>query len=233
MLSIIIPCHNEEENVRRFDAELLPTLDGLDVEHEVVAVDDGSTDGTAEALKKLPVELVSLTPRQGLGSALRAGIEKAKGDWIVVLDADLTFSPSQIKSLILCQKATGADMVSGSPFLKAEGLAAVPWRRRLPSLLLNAFYRGLLAHRLTSYTPLFRLYRAAVLKSFPLKSAGFEINAEIAARFARARRPCAEVPAVLRERSAGRSKLSALPELWRHARLVLRLLSESPGEVVR
>lgn len=233
MLSVVIPCHNEEKSVARYDEELFPSLKALGVPYEIVAVDDGSTDGTAELLKKLPIELVQLKRRQGLGAALRAGFARAKGDWLVVLDADLTFHPAQIRGLILCQKATGADMVAGSPFLKKEGLTGVPWSRRLPSWLVNAFYRGLLDPRLTSYTPIFRLYRAAFLKALPLKSEGFEINAEIAAGFVRAKRSCAEVPAFLTGRREGRSKLSGLRELFRHARLVLRLLSSPAGEVLK
>lgn len=233
MLSVVIPCHNEEQSVARYGEALFPALNELGVPFEVVVVDDGSTDQTAEKLKRLPVELVTLPRRRGLGAALRAGFERAKGDWIAVLDADLTFAPAQLKSLILCQKTTGADMVSGSPFLGQDGLAQVPWLRRLPSWLVNSFYRGLLDPRLTSYTPIFRLYRASALKSFPLTGEGFEINAEIAARFVKAKRPCAEVPAILARRREGHSKLASLGALWRHMRLVLRLLSESPSEVVK
>lgn len=233
MLSLVIPCHNEEESVARYPGELFPTLEALGVGYEVVAVDDGSTDGTAKALEGLRVKLVRHPRCKGLGAALRSGFEAASGEWICVLDADLTFHPAQIRGLILCQKATGADMVAGSPFLKKEGLAGVAWSRRLPSWLVNAFYRGLLDPRLTSYTPIFRLYRASILKALPLKSEGFEINAEIAAGFVRAKRACAEIPAFLTVRQEGRSKLSGLRELSRHARLVLRLLSQPSSEVLK
>ena len=136
----------------------------------------------------------------------------------------MTWHPGQIAGLLAKQKETGADLVGGSPFLAPGGLGDVPWARRLPSLLLNAFYRGLFAHGLTAYTPIFRLYRAAILKSLPLTSEGFEINAEIAARFLRDGRTLVEAPAVLTLRKEGVSKLDRWRELRRHARLIGALL---------
>ncbi len=229
MLSVIIPCFNERPNIERFGEELLPPLQALGLPYEVVAVDDGSSDGTSEALRelseRLPLRLIRHPENLGLGAALRTGFAKAQGDWIVTLDADLSFHPSQIQALLEKQRQAGADLVSGSPFLRPPGGSGVPWTRRLPSLLVNAFYRGFLDPRLTAYTPIFRLYRAASLKALPLKSTGFEINAEIAARFVLARHKTAEAPVVLGPRLAGRSKLRRVRELVRHCRLILRLLA--------
>lgn len=227
-LSVVIPCFNEKDSVARYETELFPALDSLAVDHEILAVDDGSTDGTLDALKSLAagnprLKVLSHRPNRGLGAALRAAFAAAQGEWIVVLDADLTWHPGQIADLLARQKETGADLVAGSPFLGPGGHQGVPLRRRLPSLLLNAFYRGLLSRALTSYTPIFRLYRAGVLKSLPLASEGFEINAEIAALFLRAGKTLAEVPAVLSLRRQGLSKLNARRELLRHARLIAKL----------
>lgn len=235
LLSVILPCHNEAGCVALFGRQLFPALDRLGVPYEVIAVDDGSDDGTGADLRRLAAErtgfkAVSHERNRGLGAALRTGFAAASGDWIVTLDADLTFHPSQIRALMERQQTTGADLVAGSPFLAAGGAAQVPWLRRLPSLMVNALYRGLCGPRLTAYTPIFRLYRAAVLRTLRLESAGFEINAEIAARFLAAGRSVAEVPAVLTVRALGRSKLSPFRELWRHGRLAARLLREAkPG----
>ncbi len=229
MLSIIIPCFNEEHSVARYPEELFPPLSALGTPFEVLAVDDGSSDGTAAALKDLckdhPLRLLSHVENKGLGAALRTGFEAASGEWIVTLDADLTFHPSQIRELMARQKETGADLVAGSPFLKSAGTREVPWARRLPSLMVNAFYRGLFSRLLTAYTPIFRLYRSSALKTLTLNSEGFEINAEIAARFLLAKKSVAETPAVLTVRREGVSKLGRLRELGRHARLIARLLS--------
>lgn len=229
MLSIILPCFNERENVERYPASLIPTLKALAVPFEIIAVDDGSSDGTREALEKLkaagaPIEPVVHERNLGLGAALRSGFACARGEWIATLDADLTFAPSAIGDLLRRQRETGADLVSGSPFLTPDGLAGVPWPRRLPSFMVNAFYRGLLRHDFTSYTPILRLYRASKLKTLELRSTGFEINAELAALFMRAGWKTAETPAVLTVREAGTSKMSGLKELSRHARLAARLI---------
>jgi dolichol-phosphate mannosyltransferase len=231
LLSVIIPCFDEEASAARFETELFPALDALGVPYEVIAVDDGSYDGTGGVLRNLAGERLNFKAKahednRGLGLALRTGFASASGDWIATLDADLTFHPRQLQALLDCQKATGADLVSGSPFLDPSGAAGVGWWRRLPSLWVNALYRRLCGPALTAYTPIFRLYRTEALRSLRLESTGFEINAEIAARFLAAGRVVAETPAVLTARREGTSKLSPLRELWRHGRLALRLRRE-------
>ena len=229
LLSVVIPCYNEIGCVARFAAELFPALDALGLPWEVVAVDDGSQDGTGAALRTLAAERPGVKAlaheyNRGLGAALRTGFAGASGEWIATLDADLTFHPRQLGALWEAQRATGADLVSGSPFLRPEGASRVSWSRRLPSLLVNAFYRGACGRALTAYTPIFRLYRTHALRGLRLSSEGFEINAEIAAAFLAAGLKVVEVPAVLTARREGASKLAPLRELWRHGRLALSLL---------
>ncbi len=213
----------------RYAAELLPPLEALGRSFEVVLVDDGSRDGTAAAAATLAkadtrVRVVTLTPNRGLGGALRAGFAACGGEWVATLDADLTFKPSAIRDLLAAADA-GADLVAGSPYLRKGDLTDVPWARALPSLMLNALYRGLFGMALTSYTPVFRLYRASLLKKLDLKSEGFEINAEIAARAMLAGWKVAEAPAALETRVSGVSKLRRWRELSRHACLIARLLA--------
>jgi glycosyltransferase involved in cell wall biosynthesis len=225
-----VPCHNEEGNLARYERELFPVLDALGVPCEVVIVDDGSTDGTASVCEKLRASrpetvVVRLTPNRGLGGALRAGFNAARGQWIATLDADLTFRPSALKDMLALAKSEDADLIAGSPYLRPGDLASVPWARRLPSLMMNALYRGLFGMRLTAYTPVFRLYRAPRLHGLDLTAEGFEINAEIAARAVLADWKTAEVPAALETRTAGVSKLRRWRELSRHASLIARLLA--------
>lgn len=193
-------------------------------------VDDGSLDETASVADSLAasrphVRVVRLSPNRGLGGALRAGFEAARGEWIATLDADLTFRPEQLAELLAKAKEEKADLVSGSPFLRPGDMGDVPWARRLPSLMLNALYRGLFGLSLTSYTPVFRLYRAARLRELTLTSVGFEINAEIASRAMTRRWRVREVPTPLGTRSEGVSKLSRGREFARHLRLIARLLT--------
>lgn len=230
MISVVLPCFNERASIGRYEAELFPALDRLGQPYEIVAVDDGSKDGSGNALagltRKHPVVVLAHERNRGLGAALRTGFAACQGQLIATLDADLTFAPSQLAALLACQKETGADLVAGSPFLDSKSLTAVPWSRRLPSLFLNAFFRGLFSRALTAYTPIFRLYRAAALKPLlgALRSDGFEINAELAALFVRRRLSVAEAPAVLTARTEGVSKLARGREALRYGRLALRLL---------
>jgi dolichol-phosphate mannosyltransferase len=231
-LSVILPCYNEAACVGLWERELFPALAGLAVPCEVIAVNDGSDDGTGAALRELAgkrpaFKTLAHGRNRGLGAALRTGFAAAAGDWIATLDADLTFHPSQIRALLDRQKASGADLVAGSPFLTKSGAAQVPWPRRLPSLMVNALYRSLCGPQLTAYTPIFRLYRAAALLGLMLKSEGFTINAEIAARFLAAGLAVAEAPVVLTRRREGNSKLNAFRELGHHSQLAWRLLRES------
>lgn len=193
-------------------------------------IDDGSTDGTAEAARKVLITrkdtiILSVSPNRGMGGALRAGFDVAKGEWIATLDADLTFPPASLKDLYAAAVERKADLASGSPYLRAGDMDGVTWRRRLPSLMINALYRGLFGRALTAYTPVLRLYRATFIKSLSLVSDGFEINAEIAARALLAKRPVVEVPAPLLARTSGVSKLRRARELKRHAALISLLLS--------
>jgi glycosyltransferase involved in cell wall biosynthesis len=224
----VVPCHDEEGNVRRYREALLPALEALGRSFEVVLVDDGSRDGTAAAAAELAaadprVRAVTLSPNRGLGGALRAGFAECGGTWIATLDADLTFRPAALKDL-LAEADKGADLVAGSPYLR-RGDLDVPWARALPSLMLNALYRGLFGMSLTAYTPVFRVYRAAKLLRLRPTAAGFEINAELAARAQLAGWTVAEVPARLDTRVAGVSKLRRWRELSRHAALIARLLA--------
>jgi dolichol-phosphate mannosyltransferase len=233
LLSVVVPCHNEEGNLPRYEAELFPDLDAIGVPYEVLIVDDGSTDSTAAAAEALKASrpataVLRLSPNRGLGGALRAGFAAARGEWIAALDADLTFRPKELKGMLDLAGSSDADLVAGSPYLRAGDLDSVPWARRLPSLMLNALYRGLFGFALTAYTPVFRLYRASRLRELSLTAEGFEINAEIAARAQLAGWRVAEVPAPLETRLSGVSKLRRWRELARHARLIARLLGPGP-----
>lgn len=202
----------------------------MGVAYEVVIVDDGSNDDTAAKagellMKRKDVRVVTLSPNRGMGGAIRAGIAEARGEWIATLDADLTFPPAALKDMLAAGIAAKADLVAGSPYLRAGDMAGVSWVRALPSLMINALYRGLFSMRLTAYTPVLRLYRSGFVKKLEISSTGFEINAEIAARATIERRVVAEVPAPLLARTAGVSKLQRGRELKSHLRLIGRLLS--------
>ena len=107
LLSVIVPCYNEEENIALFYSELLKNkefFESKDLEIEIIYVDDGSTDGTVREVKKLResdarVKLISFSRNFGKESAIYAGFKKAKGDYAVMLDADLQDPPSLLPEM--------------------------------------------------------------------------------------------------------------------------------------
>lgn len=225
-LSVIIPCFNEEENVRRFAPELLPVLDGLAIESEVVLVDDGSVDGTAREIKNIRdprIRLVAHEKNQGLSAAMRTGIAAATGDLIVFLDSDLTFHPKLIPQLISAFEAGHVDFVIGSPKLGGYG-KDIPAYRLFVSKVANWVYALLLGKPVTSINQILRLYKTPQLKELHLTSRGYEINAEILFKLVFKGRTFVEVPAELTARQFGVSKLNYMREFRRHAVLLLKII---------
>ncbi len=117
MISFVIPAFNEEESLNAFYKELVGTVDKISKDYEIVFVDDGSTDRTLDILNSLQkknkkVRVFSFQKRRGKAEGLTFGFQKAQGDLIVTLDADLQDKPSEIKKLLKKQKE-GWDLVSG------------------------------------------------------------------------------------------------------------------------
>lgn len=125
-ISVIIPAFNELECVEILRSELPRALQGL--EAEIVVVDDGSSDGTGEALAQCPDFRVVRIEHSGKSAGLLAGTRAAKGDIVVMIDADLQEDPQQISGLLEKLK-NGVAMVSGVRVGRADGL----FRKRLPS----------------------------------------------------------------------------------------------------
>jgi glycosyltransferase involved in cell wall biosynthesis len=118
MISIVVPVYNEEESLGAFFEELVKEVEKLDEIYEVVFVDDGSIDASLDILKGLEqkhrhVRVFSFRKNLGKAEALTLGFQKAKGDTIVTMDADLQDQPSEIKKLIDKQRMDSIDVVSG------------------------------------------------------------------------------------------------------------------------
>ncbi|HWH01412.1 MAG TPA: glycosyltransferase family 2 protein [Pilimelia sp.] len=116
LLSVVIPMYNEQEALGPLVARLRPVLDALDVGYEVVAVDDGSTDATARLLTELAdhwprLRVVRLRSNAGHQAALTAGLHRARGDWVVSMDADLQDPPEQIPEMLALARREGLDVV--------------------------------------------------------------------------------------------------------------------------
>jgi len=224
-LSLLVPCYNEEGNIARFKTELIsPFLNGP-FKVEFIFVDDGSQDQTFSKLKELQasfphVKIVRHQSNQGLGAALRTGINASEGDALVTLDSDLTFHPSQIPTL-LGAYTDKTDCVMGSAL---QGrFESVSWPRVLLSRGVNLCYRLLLNKSFTATSSLFRLYRTESLKQMPLRCTGFDINAEILIKMIFSGFSIVEVPVTLSQRIWGKSKIHILGEVTNHMKMFVKI----------
>lgn len=233
MISFIFPAYNEAENLRRFPAEVVPEFNALGQPYEIIVVDDGSFDQTAEVVRSIgaPVRLVRHEKNKGLGSAIRTGIAAAQGDLVITMDTDLTFAPSDVSKLLERFAKGDVDVVSGSPKLAGYG-KEIPTYRVIVGKLSTLIYSLIFGSRITAVTPIFRLYRREDLVGLPLVATGFDINAEILFHLVRRGKRVGEIPTMLTQRIHGESKLDYRKEMKRHLRLVWRMLKMRFGKSV-
>ena len=192
-LSILMPAHNEEstiaEAIRRIRA--VP----LDLEREIVVVNDASTDTTPEILATLSGDdLVVLhhPKNRGKGAALRTGLGRCTGDLILIHDADLEYYPEDIPKLLDMQRTEQADVVYGSRFLgEITGMRGI---NRLANVGLAWATTLLYGQRITDEATAYKLFRADLLKSLPLRCERFEFCPEVTARILRSGVRIAETP---------------------------------------
>ncbi len=225
-LTVAVPCYNEAENVPRLGTELLPALRALSRDFELLIVDDGSADGTAEACERLgapEVRVVRHPKNQGLGAAIRTAFAEARGDLLVTLDADLTFAPADIGKLLARHKEGGVDFVIGSHGLAGYARDIPRWRVAI-SKAANLFYSLLAGRRVRGVSSLFRLYRTEIVRGLPVRTSGFETPVEIFFLLVHRGHRFAEVPTPLGQRRFGVSKLNYSREIRRHLRLVGAIL---------
>jgi dolichol-phosphate mannosyltransferase len=163
LISVVIPSYNEEGNINLLFDELENVLSGLN--HEIIFVDDGSTDGTLEAVRSLSarhpaVSYISFSRNFGHQQALRAGLEAANGKCVVSLDADLQHPPKVIPRLIEAWR-NGADIV----LTKRSDRAAAPFLKRLTSRLFYKLMRSVFGVSMTSGAADFRLLDRTVVEA--------------------------------------------------------------------
>ncbi len=224
-LTVVLPFYNEEALL----ASLPGVLDRLraalsDHEVRILAVDDGSRDGTAAGLDKTPgIEVITHPQNRGVGGAMRTGIENATGDAVLVYDPDEPYPAPSLAELVAGLEH--GDLVTLSPYHPLGAVEGVPWGRLLLSRGASRLYRWRMRQPLHTYTCAVRAYRLPGARELVAgMPTDFTAAAYlVAAAVARGWR-IHEVPAVLRPRPAGRSKM----RLFRTIRSHLRLLGDLP-----
>jgi glycosyltransferase involved in cell wall biosynthesis len=218
LLSVVIPCLNEAENVERCVAAARRAIELAGIDGEVIVSDNGSEDGSAR-LAELAGARVVHEPRRGYGSAYIAGFRAARGRYIVMADADLTYDFNEIPRF-LAELDDGADMVIGDRMQHIHP-GAMPWHHRyignpLLSRLLNLLFHTGVRDAHCGMRAL-RRDRLGVLE---LRTTGMEFASEMVVRAAKERLDIREVPIEYHPRG-GESKLSSFRDGWRHLRFLL------------
>lgn len=168
LLSIIVPVYNEESVLREFSDRLMPVLEGLGTAYEVVFVNDGSTDGSAEVLAGLAaqsprVKVINFRRNHGQTSAMMAGLDHSRGDVIVPIDADLQNDPQDIPRL-LERLDEGFDLVSGWRKDRKDDRLT----RNFPSWLANKLISKISGVKLHDYGCTLKAYRRDILEDVRL-----------------------------------------------------------------
>jgi glycosyltransferase involved in cell wall biosynthesis len=192
-LSIVIPVYNEQGTIY----EVIRRVEAVDRDKEIIIVDDGSTDGTRDLLKKYEVregfKVVYLSMNKGKGAALRAGFEKANGEIIIIQDADLEYNPKDYPVLLEPILDGRADAVYGSRFLGGPHRVLFFWHylgNKFLTTLSNMFTNLNLSDMETGY----KVFRRSILDSFTLKCNRFGFEPEFTSKIARNKLRIYEVP---------------------------------------
>lgn len=215
-ISVVIPALNEEANL----PYVLPDIPGW--AHEIILVDGHSSDRTVEVARQLcPGIRVVMQEGRGKGAALRSGFNAAKGDIIVMLDADGSTDPDEIP-VFVGALLSGADFAKGSRFLQGGGTADMPLYRKLGNwgfvLLVRLLFGG-------NYTDLCYGYNAFWKRALPLLDLdgnGFEIETMMNVRALRAGLRVMEVPSFEFKRVYGEGRLQTIPDGWRVLKTILK-----------
>jgi glycosyltransferase involved in cell wall biosynthesis len=218
VVSVVIPCLNEEENIERCVQSAAGALAEAGLAGEVIVVDNDSEDRSAELAQRAGARVIH-EPRRGYGSAYLAGFAAARGDYIVMADADLTYDFNEIPRFV-ARLRDGAQMVIGDRMDNIHP-GAMPWLHRYignPVLtgILNMFFRTGVSDAHCGM----RALRRDVLPVLDLRTTGMEFASEMVIRAAKERLVIAEVPIEYHPRG-GESKLSSFRDGWRHLRFLL------------
>ena len=198
-LSVIVPVYNERylvgELLRRLAAAPLSSAS----EVEILVVDDGSTDGSREIVRGLAesipgLRLIEHAENRGKGAAVRTGIAAAAGDLIVFQDADLEYDPRDLELLLQPFLEDGADVVYGSRFHFGGRRRVLYYRHQLGNRLITTLSNLFTDLNLTDVETCYKMFRAPLLQSIPLRSNDFAMEVEITAKVAKRHFRVFEVP---------------------------------------
>ncbi|MDQ5822577.1 MAG: glycosyltransferase family 2 protein [Actinomycetota bacterium] len=218
-VSFVIPCLNEEASIALVVAEAREAIGRLGISGEIVVVDNGSDDRSAELARAAGARVVD-EPRRGYGSAYLAGLAAARGRYLVLTDADASYDLARLPEF-LDELRAGSDLVLGSRFRGTIMPGAMPWSHRWIGNPVLTGMLNLLFHVGVSDAHCgLRALRREALAPLELQTTGMEFASEMVIKAAKRGLRITEIPIVYRPRE-GESKLNSLRDAWRHVRFML------------
>ena len=203
-VSVVIPCYNEEAILQCNVNKVIDFLESKGEKYtwEVVLVNDGSKDNTGKIADELArlrseVRVIHHPVNLNLGLALQTGFRNSRGEVIVVLDVDLSYSHEYIEQMVDKLVETSADMVLASPYMKGGKVTGVPFSRRVMSKWVNRMMRIAAQDKYHTYTAMVRAYRTDFVRSLNLKTRDYEVMPEIMYKAMILRARIVEIPAHL------------------------------------
>ncbi|MBI5711342.1 MAG: glycosyltransferase family 2 protein [Candidatus Eisenbacteria bacterium] len=193
LLSVLIPVYNERATLER----LLQRVLAVAVDKEVIVVDDGSRDGTGAVLRELATRLPILAffhpANRGKGAAIRTALAEARGDIVIIQDADLEYDPEEYPRLIEPIVRGETNVVYGSRYLAHNN--PLPFTHfKLAVLALNALANLLYGLHITDEATCYKVFRTSLLRSLPLRCERFEFCPEVTALVAKRGERILEIP---------------------------------------
>lgn len=205
-LSILIPVYNEHKTI----VDILALVESVKLEKEIILVDDFSIDGTRELLQqelgngRENIRVFYHERNKGKGEAIRTALSHATGDYIIVQDADLEYSPHDMVTMAFKAENTGAEAVYGSRFLSSRKCTSLPHYLVNKSLtvLTNVLFGG----NLTDMETCYKMVRTDIMKGLGIKARRFEFEPEVTSKLLRKGLKIVEVPISYRGRSYDEGK---------------------------
>ncbi len=211
-VSVVIPVFNEELTVGDIVARARSMLRRYEFPSEVLVIDDGSVDRSAEISQESEARVLR-GAHQGKGHALRFGFEQAKGDIIVTLDSDGSHNPEEIPLVLRYIMENKADFVIGSRFFDAAATnAKIPKINRIGNRMFNNLIRLFTGVKISDSQSGFRAIRSSVIRRMKLNSRGYEVESEMLVKALKMGVKVAEIPVSFEQRTVGKSKLDPLKD---------------------
>jgi dolichol-phosphate mannosyltransferase len=226
VLSVVIPCFNEEKTLAACVRKVLEIEDDL-LRLELVIVNDSSTDrsrAVAEALKATHprIEVLHHARNQGKGAALRTGIAHATGDFVAIQDADLEYSPSDLRRLVVPLAQGHADVVLGSRFLSTSYHRVLYFWHSLGNKFLTFLSNMLTDLNLTDMETCYKVFRREIIQSITIEEDRFGFEPEVVAKVAQMRLRVYEMGISYRGRTYAEGKKIGTRDGWRALYCILK-----------